>query len=174
MKKHCENFIGSFTLPETKNIFFCGPSGVGKTFMANCIAAELMKNGRSVLYQSAPMLFSSINDNKFRRPGNDGDDDAEASYSAIYEADLLIIDDLGTEPPSAARYADMLTILNVRHMNNLSKPCKTIISTNIDVKRLADYYDERIVSRITGCFDLFHFAGDDIRIRKKLSGKWHQ
>jgi DNA replication protein DnaC len=45
----------------------------------------------------------------------------------------------------------------------MRRPCKTIISTNIDLRSLFEYYDERIVSRITGSFDIYLFAGDDIR-----------
>jgi len=66
------------------------------------------------------------------------------------------------------RYTELLGILDARFANDRKKPCKTIIATNIDLKKLFDYYDERIVSRITGRFDLFRFAGDDIRIIKSF------
>jgi DNA replication protein DnaC len=52
-------------------------------------------------------------------------------------------------------------------MNNSIRPCKTIISTNIEVKDLYKYYDERTVSRIIGSYALLKFAGDDLRILKK-------
>lgn len=168
IKEHCIAFIENFASPDVKNLYFCGPTGVGKTFMANCIAMELMKRGITVLYQTAPVLFSTIHE--YRTRSFKGDGESDESYRNILEAELLIIDDLGTEAPSAARYAELLTILNTRQSNNMSKPCKTIISTNIEVKMLHEYYDERIVSRIIGCFDMFKFAGEDIRVLKRLKG----
>jgi len=168
IKEHCIDFIENFASPDTRNLYFCGPTGVGKTFMTNCIAMELMKRGVTVLYQTAPVLFSTIHEYRIRAFKDNGESDE--SYGNILEAGLLIIDDLGTEAPSAARYAELLTILNTRQSNNISKPCKTIISTNIEVKKLHEYYDERIVSRIIGCFDMFKFAGEDIRAIKMLRG----
>jgi len=47
--------------------------------------------------------------------------------------------------------------------------CKTIIATNLGINLLSEYYDERIVSRIIGGFDLFRFAGNDIRVLKKTA-----
>ena len=61
------------------------------------------------------------------------------------------------------RYAELLNILDTRISNDMRRPCKTIIATNIDLRKLFEYYDERIVSRITGNFDIYRFAGDDIR-----------
>ena len=166
IKESCVKFIENFASPEEKNLFFCGPAGVGKTFMANCVAMELMKRGATVLYLTAPVLFSTINE--FRSRSFKDEEFRDRSYKNILETELLIIDDLGTESPSAARYAELLTILNTRQNNNLSRPCKTIISTNIDIKKMYDYYDERIVSRIIGNFNMFRFAGDDIRKIKAL------
>ncbi len=161
------NFIQNFASPDEKNLFFSGPAGVGKTFMSNCIAMELLNKGVTVLYLTAPMLFNTINE--YRKKSFKDDDYEDEMYKEIFEAELLIIDDLGTESPSAARYAEFLNILNTRQINNLSKPCKTIISTNIGTKELYEYYDERNASRIIGCFDMFRFVGEDIRRLKKLA-----
>ncbi|MCX7922781.1 MAG: ATP-binding protein [Clostridia bacterium] len=167
IKERCLSFVENFHSPEEKNLFFSGRTGVGKTFISNCIAIELLNRGRTVLYQTASTLFESINEHKKNLYKEDNLD--SPIYKNILEADLLIIDDLGTESPSAARYAELLTIINTRSANNLVKPCKTIISTNISVKMLHQYYDERIVSRIIGCFDMFAFIGEDIRSIKKMN-----
>jgi len=164
IRKRCEAFIENFDSPTEKNLFFSGPAGVGKTFMANCISKELIERGYTVLYQTAPMLFNTITDYKLRAYKDDEfDDDA---YKSIFEVELLIIDDLGTEPSSEARYAELLNILNTRQLNNLKRPCKRIISTNFGPKQLYEYYTERVASRIIGSFDRLMFAGDDIRAIK--------
>jgi len=164
IKERCLKFIENFDSPDEKNLFFSGPTGVGKTFMSNCIAMELMKRGKTVLYQTAPIIFNIINEYKVRAFNDD--DFQDESYKSIFDAELLIIDDLGTETQSAARYAELLTILNVRQMNNLQRPCKIIISTNIGPKKLYEIYTERVASRIIGCFEGLMFVGDDLR--KKL------
>lgn len=157
----CKKFTANFTDPETRNLLFCGPTGTGKTFMAGCVAMELMKAGHTVLYFSAPALFNTIYEYRYNS-GNNEDWDPGA-YKNILETELLIIDDLGTEAPTATRYAELLTILDSRISSDVRSPRKTIISTNIDLRSLFEYYDERIVSRITGSFDIYPFAGNDIR-----------
>lgn len=169
IKEHCIEFIENFSSPDMKNLFFCGPTGTGKTFMSNCIAMELMEREITVLYMTAPMLFAITSE--YRQRFFKEDSLRDEAYDNIHNVELLIIDDLGTEALTAARYAEFLTILNTRYTNNLTRPCKTLISTNIEVKRLREYYDERVVSRIIGCFDMFKFAGEDIRSIKALKGK---
>lgn len=162
--ENCRSFLQNFSDPDVKNLLFCGPTGVGKTFMAVCLAMDLMKSGHTVLYQTAPALFNTIYE--YRYNSNNSEDYDSSVYNNILETELLIIDDLGTESPTAMRYAELLNILDTRMANDIRRPCKTIIATNIDLKKLFEYYDERIVSRITGGFDIFRFAGDDIRMKK--------
>jgi len=169
IKDKCMQFIENFSSPEEKNLYFCGSTGVGKTFMANCIAAELMSRGKTVLYQSASLLFDTISEYKMKAFR---DDNFEISfYKNIFEAELLIIDDLGTESQSSARYGELLNILNTRYSNNLSRPCKTIISTNIEPEKLFERYTERVESRIIGNFAMYKFAGKDIRKIKRQKVK---
>ena len=64
--------------------------------MAKSTGIELMKKGYTVLYISAPLLFSIIH----RHQGQCRYDDAysEQAYKNLITANLLILDDLGTEP----------------------------------------------------------------------------
>lgn len=167
IKEKCQAFINNFDSKDEKNLFFSGPAGVGKTFMANCIAYELMNQGRTVLYQSAPVLFDIIAEHKMKSLKYGEWEDK--FYKNIFNVDLLIIDDLGTESQTASRYAELLNILNIRQANNLIRPCKTIISSNIEINSIYDYYTERVASRIIGSFSIFRFAGEDIRKIKKLN-----
>lgn len=167
--ENCRAFVRNFSDSRTRNMLFCGPTGVGKTFMACCIATELMNSGHTVLYQTAPSLFNSIYEYRYKSSRDEAEDDT--FYKNIFDVELLIIDDLGTEPPTAMRYAELLNIIDTRCANDRRKPCKTIIATNIDLKQLFEYYDERIISRITGGFDIYRFAGDDIRSLKKQEVK---
>ena len=56
--KICRKFIDNFG-SDFQNLFFYGSVGVGKTFLSTCIAREIMEREYSVVYFSAPQLFST-------------------------------------------------------------------------------------------------------------------
>lgn len=164
IKNHCLKFIENLNDQNTRNMYFFGPTGTGKTFLAKSCGLELIKRGYSVLYLSAPTLFSIIH----RYRINVDDYSSEQAYNNLITSNLLILDDLGTEPRSDARYAELLTLIELRKNRDSTCTTKTIISSNLDIKRLFQEYNERIASRIVGEFDTFRFFGDDIRIVKKI------
>ncbi|QNU67020.1 ATP-binding protein [Ruminiclostridium herbifermentans] len=164
IKEKCLEFTKNIDNPNQKNLFFSGRTGVGKTFLSFCIARELLNQGRTVLYLSAPMLFDTITEYKMKAFKDDNFNDDK--YQSIFSVELLIIDDLGTEALSDARYAELLNILNTRQTRDFESACKTIISTNMGAKKLFELYSERVVSRINGLFDRLLLAGKDIRSLK--------
>ena len=144
---------------EFKNLFFCGDTGLGKTFLCNCIAKEILNKGKSVLYNTAPELFKILEDIRF----DNGEKNIEQE-KMIFDCDLLIIDDLGAEFMTAPTHSDLFNIINLRILNQ--KP--VIISSNIKAEELPSFYTQRIVSRIYGYYDIFEFEGQDIRIKKRM------
>ena len=118
--------------------------------MSNCIAAELIKKGKTVIYQTAPVLLETVIDYKMNKQKNSNN----TSYQSIFDCDLLIIDDLGTES------------LNTRILNLNNKITKTIISTNLNINEIFNNYEERIGSRIAGYYDIYYFFGDDLRFKR--------
>lgn len=160
IKKICFNFINNFDSPNQKNLLFTGNTGLGKTFLSSCIANELIKKGKNVLYQTAPVMLDSIIDYRFGKNG------ASNVLNSILNVDLLIIDDLGTESINNMKFTELFNIINTRLLNQ-KKVTKTIISTNLSLKNLYSNYDERIVSRLVGNYDICYFFGDDIRFKKK-------
>ena len=164
IKKLAHNFIDNFDDSAENNLLFCGNSGLGKTFLSSCIANELIKNGKTVLYQTAPLMLDAIIDYKFGKTSND-------ISKAIYSADLLIIDDLGTETKNNLKLTELFNIINSRLLNQNNKITKTIISTNLSLQDMYNTYEERIVSRIIGNYNACYFFGDDIRIKRKLTTK---
>lgn len=87
-------------------------------------------------------------------------------YKSILEADLLIIDDLGTESLNSMKLSELFTIINTRILNLNNKITKTIISTNLNINDIFRDYEERIGSRIVGHYDLYYFIGEDLRFKK--------
>jgi len=164
IKGKCLEFIENFDNPEYHNLLFTGNTGLGKTFMSNCIANELIKKGKNVLYQTAPVLLETVIDNKMNKYKTSSQDDF---YKNVLEADLLIIDDLGTECLNSMKLSELFTILNTRLLNLNNKITKTIISTNLNINNIFKSYEERIGSRIAGFYDIYYFFGDDLRFKIK-------
>ena len=161
IKEKSIEFIEHFDDADFKNLLFTGNSGLGKTFISNCIAGELLKKGKTVIYQTAPVLLENIINYKMSK----NKDNSTNYYNSILECDLLIIDDLGTESMNSMKLSELFTIINTRLLNLNNKITKTIISTNLGIKEIFEFYEERIGSRIAGYYDIYYFFGDDIRFK---------
>ncbi len=129
--------------------------------MSNCIANELLKKGKTVLYQTSPVLLESVIDYKMSKNKSSLDN----IYNSVLNCDLLIIDDLGTESLNSMKLSELFTILNTRILNLNNKITKTIISTNLDLNDIFRIYEERIGSRIIGYYDIYRFFGEDLRFK---------
>ena len=157
------NFINNFDDPKQKNLLFTGDTGLGKTFLCNCIAYELLKKGKTILYQTAPIMIDEIINYRFSNKTPSSNNIIEN----VLNVDLLIIDDLGTETLNSMKLTELFNIINSRILNQNNIITKTIISTNLDLKELFSIYNERIGSRFVGHYDICKFIGDDIRFKKK-------
>lgn len=154
-----KDFIRKFTY-EYQNLLFYGSTGIGKTFLTHCIAKELLDASHSVLYFSAAQLFTSLADTVFSKTG----DTQESLQENLYNCDLLIIDDLGTELVNTFVASRLFSILDERDKQEKS----TIISTNLSLHAIQDVYSERIFSRLSSRYKIIKLFGDDIRLLKKL------
>lgn len=159
----CCTFVLHFG-KEFENLFFYGDTGVGKTFLSNCIAKELLDRSFSVIYLSAIELFDLFSRITF---SGDAPEQSNELLQFITECDLLIIDDLGTELTNTFTNSKLFYCLNTRYLRRKS----TLISTNLTLDRINETYSERIFSRISSNYTLLKFFGADIRIKKKLLTK---
>lgn len=159
----CQNFIESFHL-DYHNLFFYGTVGTGKSFLSCCVAKELIDRGNLVIYFSASQLFDALSKSTFDR---DSKEAVSGISGDIYECDLLIIDDLGTELTNSFVSSQLFSCLNNRHQRKKA----TIITTNLSLGELRDRYSDRIFSRITSNYEVCKLTGDDIRMRKKTAAQ---
>ncbi|MDW7668080.1 MAG: ATP-binding protein [Bacillota bacterium] len=149
-----------FTLNFNKtkdNLLFYGGTGLGKTFMCNCIAKELIDEGYTVVYQTSFKMFEVISNYKFRN--NPDDEMDKINYQLLFNADLLIIDDLGTESNNSFTKTELFNIVNSRLISGKN----TIISTNLPIENLGRNYTDRIVSRVLNNYIGCKFYGKDLR-----------
>ena len=160
--KSCHEFVDTFG-EEFRNLLLYGDTGVGKTFLSHCIAKELIDSAHSVIYFSAFDLFDQLAKSAFSRQ-----DTQESSMleEYLYDCDLLIIDDLGTELTNAFVSSQLFLCINER----LTRRKSTLISTNLSLEQFSDTYSERVFSRISSSYTMLKLIGNDIRIQKKLLG----
>ena len=155
LKNYAENFSGE----TTQSMLLIGGTGTGKTLVSSCIAKTLTEHGYVVAFMSAFEMFKRLENENFGRADTD-------TLATINSCDLLIIDDLGAEFKTNFTEAALYNILNQR-INN-EKPM--LISTNLSIGEIKKMYNERIFSRILGCFTPVKFEGRDIRIDMKMKG----
>ncbi len=161
--KICHDFVQNFK-QDYRNLFFYGTVGSGKSFLSGCVANELLKAGHSVIYFSSAGLFDTLARYTF---------DAKAKESLynfcedLYNCELVILDDLGTEMTNSFVASQLFSCLNERHLRRKA----TIISTNLSLEELRDRYSDRVFSRITSNFTLCKLTGPDIRMYKKRTAK---
>lgn len=155
MREYARTFDGK----TVRNLLLIGGTGMGKTHLSTSLAKELIDRGYDVLYESAPNIFFELERERFDR-------DDERASDRYYDAELLIIDDLGTESAGAYSVSCLYNILNTRINRGLS----TVINTNLMPEALYKKYTDRIASRLLGEYMMLHFVGTDVRMQKLKNG----
>ncbi len=145
---------------ESGNLLLYGPTGLGKTFLCSCIAKELLDKGYVVLYLTAGQLFRKLEEIRFSK---EEDQEQEDWDKELLEADLLIIDDLGTEFSTLFTTSELFRLLNDRKLSGKS----VMISTNLNPEEITNQYSDRITSRLRE-YRVLQFFGEDIRLVKKF------
>ncbi len=138
----CKRYAESFTTEDAKSLLICGATGTSKTFLCSCIAKAVMDQGYSVVYLTASEVFEMIHQNTW---SFGSESDSNHSLYQLFECDLLIIDDLGSEPETTNTANYFFRCINER----LTRRNSTIISTNHELAELNYTYTQRVVDRIT-------------------------
>lgn len=155
----CKDFVKNFDY-DYHNLFFYGTVGTGKSFLSGCVAKELIDTGHAVIYFSATGLFDLLSQAAFDFKSRE---ERKSAYADLYQCDLLIIDDLGTELTNQFTASQLFSLLNERGIGKKA----VIISTNLSLRELQDRYSDRIFSRITSHFTVCKLTGPDIRMYQK-------
>lgn len=151
----CECYAQDFGRT-SESLYLCGSAGLGKTHLALSIANVVLQKGHDVLYVSAQGVFDAVEKEHFQSGGD--------TMAGLLSAELLILDDLGTEYLTPYIGSCLYDIINTRWNRKLP----TIYTSNfVRTDDLAKRYTEKIVSRLLGACQTLHFVGDDIRLLDK-------
>ncbi len=157
----CRTYAESFGA-QSPNLLFTGEPGLGKTFLSAAIARVVASKGCGVAYDTVSGLLAAFEREKFSRD-TDESSDAASRVRQLMRCDLLILDDLGTEMPTAFTQSALYALLDGR----LRAGKKTIISTNLDRSGIETRYGAALASRLAGEYEWLEFLGRDIRAQRK-------
>lgn len=155
----CRAWADKYPNVPAKDILMMGQSGLGKTYLMHAMAKVLLQRGFSVMLLSAYRFLEIA-----RKAYFSGD---TAEMNALIDADVLMIDDMGSEPlMENITITQWFNLINERQQRGRG----TVISTNLMEDELRRRYTERIASRLLnnpGQCMLLQFLGDDVRGRRK-------
>ncbi len=147
--------------PHSESILMFGKTGLGKTHLSLAIANAVLEKGYSVVYDSAINILRKVEKEHFSR------EHSSEMIDLILNAELLILDDLGTEFESPFYNSVIYNIVNTRY----NKGIPTIINTNLSFEGIEKKYDERVVSRIHSVYKCLQFSGEDVRMQIRMNNR---
>lgn len=138
------------------NCLLTGPTGSGKTWLACAFGNAACRQGFSALYVRLPRLFEEL------RIAH-GDGSFTRRLAALAKTDLLLIDDWGLAPPTAAERSDLLEVLDDRVGTR-----STVITSQLPIEHWHEYLGEptladAILDRILHSSHRLALAGESMR-----------
>jgi DNA replication protein DnaC len=152
-----KRFSDEFGRETYRNYLLIGGTGLGKTHLSTAVAKNVIERGFDVLYVTAVSMVRDFEAKQFDKGVG-----VKIDPERYEEADLLIIDDLGTEMTNQFTLTCLYDVINER----INRHRSTIINTNLAFRELEARYHERITSRLFGEYQPILFKGIDIRKQK--------
>ncbi|MDO5324435.1 MAG: ATP-binding protein [Clostridia bacterium] len=139
LRRFCEEYADTFPKTVLPNLVISGGTGVGKTFLLNCIYERVVSRGQSAIRVTAFRMFEAMRRQHF------SDGSGEVDFEQLLRVPLLLIDDLGSEPMMRNITKEYLfTLLNER----MAARRHIVIATNLSEEDIMRVYGERVGSRL--------------------------
>jgi len=145
-----------------RGLYFCGGVGTGKTHLAVAVMNELMAKKRvPSLFVTVPEFLDNLRE-AYMIPGRDLDE----WMDTVKNADVLVLDDLGTERPTEWVRERLFVVVNHRYREALP----TLFTSNIGPENLPAQLGERTASRIIAMCEGIELEGTDYRETARNGG----
>lgn len=151
-KKICMDYAQSFPNAAPADMLLMGGTGLGKSHLLNATALEISKRGYAVYKTSAYNLINGVMDSI--RSRTDAPD--------FLSPDLMVIDDLGTEPMiNSVTRETLFSVMNERQAAGKA----TLWATNLGAATIQDNYGDRFYSRLISprLTAVLRLEGEDLR-----------
>ena len=155
------NLIAKYLTGGSKKfgLMFCGLCGNGKTTWAKALQLLVsglnLKNPTNNLYYVFPLC--NAKDLAMRSKGNYND------WRNVMRYQLMIIDDLGTEPREVMEFGNVYTPLIDLITTRYEEQLYTIFTTNLTPAQLEEKYGKRIVDRLNEMVEKVVFENESYR-----------
>lgn len=150
------------------NVIITGPTGIGKSYLAEALAHKACREGLSAVYYRCPRLFRELAIAK-------GDGSYLKLLNKIARMDLLVIDDWGLAPLNDSERRDLLELMEDRHALR-----STIITSQFPIPKWYELIGDptiadAILDRIVHVAHKINLKGDSLRKKRaKLTDPEHQ
>lgn len=157
-----QKLAGGAWIDAHDNLILCGPTGVGKSWLASALGHKACRDNHSVLYQRAPKLFADLAlaraDGRHRR-----------LLRGLISPELLILDDWGLEPLDANARHDLMEILEDRYGRK-----STLVTSQVPVEHWHQLigdptYADAILDRLVHNATRIDLTGESMR--RKRAGR---
>ena len=153
----CRDFADRYPATDRPSLLLMGNTGLGKTYLLNCVQNALIGRGFAPVKVTGYRLFEAMRGTHF------GDAEKEAEFRQLIGCDILLVDDLGTEPMMQNITREYLfTLLNERQ----TQQKHTVMATNLNHTDLLTRYGERVLSRLMDGMNvqIIELKGKDLRL----------
>jgi DNA replication protein DnaC len=117
-----------------ENVLLLGPTGVGKSHIAQALGHRACRAGFSVLYASAQDVLKQLHASR-------ADNTHDKKLARFTDVELLVIDDLGLRPLKGDEPIDLYEIVRLRYERG-----STIITSNRDTDELHHLFGDPLLA----------------------------
>ena len=132
--KRIKELANCVYIDKKENIFLLGPVGVGKTHISQSLGHIACRKGYNVFFIKALKMFRDLN-------GGRADNSLDKRLKKYITVELLIIDDFGLKPLSAAQADDFYEVVTGRYMKK-----STIFTSSRSIEDWQSLFPDQVIA----------------------------